>query len=1007
MLQGGTAPIVPVMGGGNIRNVLNEVRKRRSKKGRGHNKKRTKKRKIMNAQSGGLNHYEIMTETDISSKFSVIVKGVFKLFQEENQDSLLVKSLKDKGAFNDQLFKDNFVKYSQRYKDLWTKRNKDVNMPTLGYYNSRLAVLLPKTITHVYVLPQIKGRLDVFYKVVRTIEKIETDNTLFIFAPPFFGDAERNAADNIKLYKSYITFSIMYDKYKTYILTEYSQNNRSVAGKLGEEMRAMLPEDDSLLYSLMGPTYILYKYSIDDASQDEPTDDIQSTVSERMKNIIIDFRSADLERKNTDTKLAEAVKRLDILTGPRTGMEPAPTVEQISEAVLEKKALEKDQKKRTKTAIEKRLLYNISMLIFKRLYNEEYEATSYDLTKVPVIIKKIYSDIQDYDALDTTKKFDITEEKIGDLYNELQDEEDETPDIRRKEEAFKALFIKILPELNDPTLTSINNVSQEKKLDAKSGGVIFSSETEEPTKILLKPKNIEQGLLSYTSGSYYKNSQKFTEFDSFAYDTVEDIYEDIDEGDTNIYNPYDTIDERGYYQFTFTPASVPLPPKLPDNMFVESNDIFKGTNDVQIAIGAKEFTIRGAVPEVTRDWENGQFSNDEADYLNYMNLNPKMLEKIFGSNWKDDVAEHLRTISTSKCFKDTKLILSHDCKDAQKFISKVLDYYTKNKEEIYKIRVGRNDTIIRRLKDELNAKISEAKGTTSTVRADAKNIFDLKIFVKTFFNNEDQEGREAITPGTLEQCITSVSTIFVDLFVRNVSLGKPITTKDIPTLERAIKILDAGARIEDNITFVFTRGVSLYNLIRVVRKVISDATFIVPPIQDDDNLASNTRSVAYLNTDKKGLSTTDMNLIQEFLGTVDNKIRNWGTTNISHVYHRPTWTFEKEIHPRVLFGVLNRINNNNPYNIVIETVDSDNFGKISEPPSIELVGNRLAKVFMFSEKYGELGTYKLGKISMDLQSGFDEQGKTLPELSDIIIDEYRRIATKVNEGNYKQIFGMV
>ena len=611
MLQGGTAPIVPVMGGGNIRNLLNEVRKRRSKKGRGHNKKRTKKRKIMNAQSGGLNHYEIMTETDISSKFSVIVKGVFKLFQEENQDSVLVKSLKDKGAFNDQLFKDNFVKYSQRYKDLWTKRNNDVNMPTLGYYNSRLAVLLPKTITHVYVLPQIKGRLDVFYKVVRTIEKIETDNTLFIFAPPFFGDAERNAVDNIKLYKSYITFSIMYDKYKTYILTEYSPNNRSVAGKLGEAMRAMVPEDDSLLYSLMGPTYILYKYSIDDASQDEPTDDIQSTVSERMKNIIIDFRSADLERKNTDTKLAEAVKRLDILTGPRTGMDPARTVDEISEAVLEKKALEKDLNKRTKTATEKRLLYNISMLIFKRLYNEEYEATSYDDGEVQGIIDKIYSDIQDYDALDTTKKIDITKEKIGELYNKLQGEK-ETPEIRQKEEAFKALFIKILPELNDPTLTSINNVSQEKKLDAKSGGIIFSSETAEPTKILLKPTNIEQGLLSYTTGSYYKNSQNFTEFDSFAYDTLEGTYEDIDEGDTNIYNPYDTIDERGYYQFTFTPASVPLPPKLPDNMFVESNDIFKGANDVQIAIGAKEFTIRGAVSEVTEDWKNGQFSNDEA-----------------------------------------------------------------------------------------------------------------------------------------------------------------------------------------------------------------------------------------------------------------------------------------------------------------------------------------------------------------------------------------------------------
>jgi hypothetical protein len=78
---------------------------------------------------------------------------------------------------------------------------------------------------------------------------------------------------------------------------------------------------------------------------------------------------------------------------------------------------------------------------------------------------------------------------------------------------------------------------------------------------------------------------------------------------------------------------------------------------------------------VKTNWIEGLYSNQEAAFLNYLNLTPKVCAEIFGSSiWKEKVAEFLGSVVVSKCFEDTSVLAKASCESTRHFLNKVFTH---------------------------------------------------------------------------------------------------------------------------------------------------------------------------------------------------------------------------------------------------------------------------------------------------------------------------------------------
>jgi hypothetical protein len=122
--------------------------------------------------------------------------------------------------------------------------------------------------------------------------------------------------------------------------------------------------------------------------------------------------------------------------------------------------------------------------------------------------------------------------------------------------------------------------------------------------------------------------------------------------------------------------------------FEPSERIFlEGVSYTPVPLGSVEYSLRHPrTPEVVEDWKNLIFTQEEADFLNDLNLRPHILADIYSStpdvDWKSELAKNMATIVRSKCFKDPRLVLHSDCQVSNTFIQKVLDYYVENDARI-------------------------------------------------------------------------------------------------------------------------------------------------------------------------------------------------------------------------------------------------------------------------------------------------------------------------------------
>ena len=110
-------------------------------------------------------------------------------------------------------------------------------------------------------------------------------------------------------------------------------------------------------------------------------------------------------------------------------------------------------------------------------------------------------------------------------------------------------------------------------------------------------------------------------------------------------------------------------------MFHEANvaELFRKVNYEPVNIESYLFHVR--IPDesgyVQKDWEEGRYTKDEASFLNLLQITPKMLLELFGVSWKTSLANFIRGISTTSCYKDMNLITKGECQNVRYFLEKI------------------------------------------------------------------------------------------------------------------------------------------------------------------------------------------------------------------------------------------------------------------------------------------------------------------------------------------------
>jgi hypothetical protein len=108
----------------------------------------------------------------------------------------------------------------------------------------------------------------------------------------------------------------------------------------------------------------------------------------------------------------------------------------------------------------------------------------------------------------------------------------------------------------------------------------------------------------------------------------------------------------------------------------------KGNSTVTVSIDGiyRTFRVPHDLNKVYENWENAIYSNQEAEFLNYLNLTPLLLSKIFAlegneNTWKKATADFLKNLVGSNCFEDTAILVAGRCEDTRVYLNKLVKYF--------------------------------------------------------------------------------------------------------------------------------------------------------------------------------------------------------------------------------------------------------------------------------------------------------------------------------------------
>ena len=1020
MLQGGTTPIVSVMGGGRVMAAMKGLRKKRSRKQRRTRATRgTKKARRKRIEQEGGNHYDLEHATNYlhNNSHTLYTADVeTKTAPTENPLNesppgsvpLLTPYLRDTNRQWVRKISTPLFGYSELKSNIPTSDNIGLStgvtqaaLKIVKYAPDRLCRILSKDTSAIVLLPAVRGELQLFYRIatsIRTNMQAGGDirRRVYIFSPPFFG---QNHDANVKLYALFLTYktsvfpndpSPSIKTWEMYLLPEYSTQNiqasLAVSKTLQGDLKSKIPEIDSLplkslpdeskatyvgpmiknsIFPMLEPTYIIYPYTLEFSAT--PTGPTVGSALDTYK-----ARVASIDQTVAQKTAALAAARQE-------------------QAVADSRA--NAAKTEVWNAQQK---VNASRSAFARL-NTEQEQRKAELTGATLALKGIAQSDRQFAAATASVKMlsDAIDAAAAELANAKAANDGDVA-------AFKLFNSKATSANN--TLTAAN-----KKLDQAQKAVANAERVAGRDKAALGPPpqpplqavQEEKGGLLFSAAlvtepslpaaysgfqgpiQYIQRTDASADRRSIAY-RADTATRDRDL-DTMDYKEYALLiappmGPQEICTITLKPPSSSGEIRMSDTMesFLGSPDAVQThVPNVHISVGAIDYSIRSPVPDVVDDWKNGIFSDDEAGYLTAMKFTPRILQdsRVFGTNWKIELANHLSMITRSNCFKDSRLLLHADCQDAQKFVSKVLEYYMNNSDLILQLQQKGDDSFAKSLQKQLEAQIAARGSSTGT----SEDIFNPDSFVKAFFLPKNTT--RATAPA---EFITSVSPILLDKILTsfNVEYSETLT-------------LDMKQNIETNVADTFTvtpsstPGKYKWAFLKPhgLNEIITQTRRHIPSFRCPEPYSKTASVVSEINVIYRGtLSVKDKKLLVDKLGS--------DFTEKESILNTYTWTFKKPFQrsPQDIVAIIKPISNSNKH-IFALTLNNDPDAKVTELlPKLDIKTNRITKTFLGSMGAGYPGK----KIQyIDLSMAFDT-GLSNADSYKEIDDKYKAMAKLIN-----------
>lgn len=1014
MLQGGTAEIVPVMGGGRIKQAMKNIRKKFSKKA-ASKKNSTRKRKQSSKtleQDGGANHYTLdsVDEYKINNPNSLITVKTFLRGLGPSIDSVATSTeelfdyLGERGTVWRRGIRTPFLGLSEFKPNLPTMDNIGCSIGVAAAVArivkkapDRLCCFLPQNTSEIYILPAVNGDINLFLRIAGFIDAAgNSPNKAFIFSSPFFGI---KTDDNSKLFSMFLHYKsskpLSEKGWTFYILTEYTTQNIEAAkevakaalvglkmnataySKLEKDLIEQNRKDKNCadkgiitsLYSMLEPTYIIYPYTVEFPLLQEESAEGAAIREYKEKLAAINKTVTDKEAELTNAKslvdvtsvaAAKAGQAAWNIHGIATRLQARVT--NLSGA-LEKTTKEltsyQDAQKLVAAGSQEYLDYSAKITVTEAKVATETEA----LEKA-----KLEYDPKQAEYINKNKEADDAKTKARKAVTAHKQAGTDLASAKTKAENNKA---KLQPP---PAFDSSSQEPVEER-----GGLLFSAATAgEP--VLPEPYPGFDGAIKHIQTNNAIEKKR-----SIAYRVNTTKRETLLDGmDYKEYKVFQAplTDKEHIYVFELSKARADIVVQMSDDLeaFVATPTAVQNhVPDVAISVGSQEYSIRSPVPDVINDWNNAIFSRDEANYLNAMTLSPKILSKVFSIRWKQELSNHLAMISRSKCFKDSRLLLHADCQDAQAFVSKVLEYYMSHSGDIIETQRQQRNSEVKRLQAEINAVREQAqKNLTANQNV---NIFDILQFNETFYSPDETK------KGGIDYLV-SVNPITVDtestMFTVSHDANDLLSLAEQQAIGRQLPEPDTLTLVGNS--WKFTKAQSAQIVTMIARKYLPTFTIIGTEIS---NIGTSTVQVVYTGT----LSSTEQELVERTIGSA--------FTQEGGKSERYTWNLVDKKSPAEIQKKLDTINNKNMYNVTIkqnETVDLED----ASDSGFNILFNedKLFKTIIIID-----GKDKTNLISANLYMDYNI-GKSMRDAGNHFDDEHKRIHDLVNGAPGKDpVFG--
>lgn len=127
--------------------------------------------------------------------------------------------------------------------------------------------------------------------------------------------------------------------------------------------------------------------------------------------------------------------------------------------------------------------------------------------------------------------------------------------------------------------------------------------------------------------------------------------------------------------------------------FVATPTAFNG-EVVQLTLSGLVYSIRDprSAIEIWSDWMNPGMpvlTEDEANFLNALNLRPKILQKMYEGDrkpWTEHLSDFMHTLVVSNCLTDQSLLMKRECNSCRDFLHRAKQFFVDNSFEIDLVR---------------------------------------------------------------------------------------------------------------------------------------------------------------------------------------------------------------------------------------------------------------------------------------------------------------------------------